>query len=99
MLSATLTIINDNNLRGVIAPAAELSEETLTDLIDFIEMTSPASIADSERLIAEAERDNSKIRLVELCRKGEALPESLFFTLKSTPAPKRNCSRYPKSFA
>ena len=74
MLSATLTIINDNNLRGVIAPAAELSEETLTDLIDFIEMTSPASIADSERLIAEAERDNSWIPLEEVRRKAEALP-------------------------
>jgi len=60
-----LTIINDNKLRGVIAPASELSEERLADLIDLIEMSSAESIKEAAQLKAEADKENSWMSLDE----------------------------------
>ena len=61
----TLTIINDNKLRGVIAPATVISEKRLADLIDLIEMSSPESVKEVADLKAEADKKNSWLSLDE----------------------------------
>jgi len=61
-----LTIINNKNLRGVIAPSKLLSKKLLEDVIDFIELSTPESIKESEDRVAEADRDNSWISAKEV---------------------------------
>lgn len=57
----TLTIIDDKNIRGILAPAKLLSKKLLEDLIDFIELSSPESVKKTERLIGQADRVKSWI--------------------------------------
>jgi hypothetical protein len=40
---ATLTVINDKNMRGLIAPADRLTREVLEDMIDLVELSTPAA--------------------------------------------------------
>ena len=39
--SSTITIIDEKNLRGVLAPPEIVSKETLENLVDFIELSNP----------------------------------------------------------
>lgn len=41
----SVTVINDENFRGVIAPASVLSQEMLEDLVDIVEYSRPGAIA------------------------------------------------------
>ncbi len=66
MDKSPLTIINDKNLRGVIAPSKVFSKELLEDVIDFIELSSSESIKETEERIAEADRDNSWLSAEEV---------------------------------
>ena len=68
---SSLTIINDHNLRGVFAPANKLSNERLTDLIDFIELSSPEVVKETEELIGDADAGNSWVPLKEVARLSE----------------------------
>jgi len=61
-----LTIIDDKNLRGVIAPSKVLTKELLEDIIDFIEWSTPESIRETEERIAEADREKSWMSLEEV---------------------------------
>lgn len=64
--SLPLTIIDDKNLRGVIAPSKVLTKELLEDIIDFIEWSTPESIRETEERIAEADREKSWMSLEEV---------------------------------
>lgn len=71
MDKSPLTIINDKNLRGVIAPSKIFSKELLEDVIDFIELSSSESIKETEERIVEANRDNSWMSLKEVRKLSE----------------------------
>ena len=68
MSKTSLTIINDRQLRGVLAPAHSVSKEVLEDIIDLIEWSSPKAVKESERRIREADRKNSWIPLEKVYR-------------------------------
>ena len=61
MANLPLTIIDDKNLRGILAPAKVLSKELLEDIIDLIEWSSPEAIRETEKRVEEANRKNSWI--------------------------------------
>ena len=69
MEKTSLTIINDENLRGVLAPKRLVSKEVLEDIIDLIELSTPESIREDEERVREADRDNSWIPLEEVERR------------------------------
>ncbi len=56
-----LTIIDDKNIRGVLAPSKVLSKKLLEDIVDFLEWSSPEAIKETEKRIREADRENSWI--------------------------------------
>lgn len=62
----TLTIINNQNLRGVIAPAAMISKERLEDIIDLIELSDSQVSRETDDMIKRADRDNSWLGLDEV---------------------------------
>lgn len=66
MKKSLLTIIDDKNLRGVLAPAQTLSKKMLEDIIDFIELSTPQSIKEDEERIKEADASNSWVPLEEV---------------------------------
>ena len=39
---STLTVIDDKNMRGLIAPSGMLPREVLEDMIDLVELSTPA---------------------------------------------------------
>ncbi|MEK7063203.1 MAG: hypothetical protein AAB955_00760 [Patescibacteria group bacterium] len=39
-----VTIIDDKNMRGIIAPATTLSREVLEDMIDLMELATPVAL-------------------------------------------------------
>ena len=59
--SLPLTIIDDKNIRGVLAPSKVLSKKLLEDIVDFLEWSSPEAIRETEKRIREADRENSWI--------------------------------------
>lgn len=68
-ISSSLTIINDKNMRGVIAPARTLSKKMLEDIIDFIELSSPAAVKETDARLKEADRGNLWIPAKEVERR------------------------------
>ncbi len=63
MSKSSITIINDENVRGIIAPSSSISQKMLVDLIDFIELSTAESVAKDERLIEDADGKLSWIPL------------------------------------
>jgi len=64
MNKSPITIIDDKNLRGFVAPSSLVSKEMLRDLIEMVEMTEISTseeIRQTERRIREADRKNSWI--------------------------------------
>jgi hypothetical protein len=47
--SSSLTIVNNENLRGVLAPAKFISKELLEDILDLIMYSRPKTVADMNR--------------------------------------------------
>ncbi|KKW27319.1 MAG: hypothetical protein UY70_C0016G0003 [Candidatus Kaiserbacteria bacterium GW2011_GWB1_52_6] len=45
MSKSAITVINDENMRGIIAPSSAISEEMLEDLVDLVEMSDPKFVA------------------------------------------------------
>lgn len=72
MGNSSLTIIDNKNLRGVLAPAEVISKELLEDIIDFIELSSSESIRETEERIKEADRNNSWISAEEVEKRVKA---------------------------
>jgi len=69
MTKSSITIIDEKNLRGVLAPPNVLSKKLLEDIIDFIELSSPESIRETEERITEADHGNSWILAKEVERR------------------------------
>lgn len=61
MNKPSITIINDENMRGIVAPSSAISKKMFEDFIDFFELSTPEEVAKENRLIKEADRDNSWI--------------------------------------
>ena len=64
--ASDITVIDDKNLRGVVAARGRISKDTLEDIIDLIELSSPESIEEDDRRIAEADKANSWIPYAEV---------------------------------
>lgn len=60
------TIINDERLRGVVAPTKVISKELLEDMIDLVELSSRAMIQETNRRVMEADRHKSWIPLARI---------------------------------
>lgn len=60
MSTSTITIIDDKNLRGIVAPSSLVSREMLEDIVDLIEYSNPKVV---ERI--ELERASSKGKYVD----------------------------------
>lgn len=71
MINSSLIVIDDKRIRGILAPSKILSKELLEDVIDFIELSSPESIKETEERIAEADRNNSWMSLKEVRKLAE----------------------------
>ena len=69
--SLSLTIVDDNNLRGVIAPSSVVSKKMLADLIDFIELSAAVEIDMTEKSLKEADRNNSWISFQEASKQAK----------------------------
>ena len=61
MKISSLTIIDDDNVRGIIASRRILSKKMLEDIIDFVELSTPEAAIETARRIREADRKNSWI--------------------------------------
>lgn len=61
MTQSSLTIINNKNLRGVLAPTKTLSKELLEDIVDLIEWSTPEAFKETEKRVREADKNNSWI--------------------------------------
>ena len=64
--SLPLTIVDDKNIRGVLAPSKFISEELLEDIVDLIEWSNLEAIEETERRVAEADREKSWISWKEV---------------------------------
>lgn len=53
-----ITVINNNTMRGIIAPSEIISKELLTDLIDFIELSSKQSAKETEMILMDKDNDS-----------------------------------------
>lgn len=69
--NSKITIIDTEELRGVLAPSGILSKKTLTDMLDFIELSSDAAAGESEARIQEADKHKSWLSLNEVRRAAE----------------------------
>ncbi len=56
-----LTIVDDKNMRGVLAPAGAMSKSVLEDVIDFIELSDRRIVRETKMLVRQADRDGSWI--------------------------------------
>jgi hypothetical protein len=59
MKKQVLTVIDNSTLRGILAPAHTFSKKLLRDVIDFIELSNPQSIDETDQRIDEADKNNS----------------------------------------
>jgi len=57
--TSIITIINNKDLRGVLAPAGVFSKKVLEDMVDFIELSSEKSSKESAILIHGADTKKS----------------------------------------
>ena len=64
--TSSFTIVENKNLRGILAPVKLLSKRLLEDIIDFIELSQLKIIKESESLIKEADQKKSWLSLKEM---------------------------------
>ena len=65
----TLTVIDNKNVRGVMAPAADLPREVLEDVLDLIELSSKKEARKSAMRLRSADRARSWVPLSTIRRK------------------------------
>lgn len=58
-MKKNLTIVNDKNMRGVLAPANAMSKSVLEDVIDFIELSDRKTMRETKILIRQADKIGS----------------------------------------
>lgn len=61
--SPLITVVNNENMRGVIAPTRIISQKLLEDIIDLVELSSPEVIKETARRIKKANRKKAWIPL------------------------------------
>lgn len=54
-----VTIVNNDDIRGVIAPADVISKKLLEDMVDFFELSSSVSSHETDELIAGADKEET----------------------------------------
>ena len=64
--TSSITIIDDKNIRGVVAPTKQMSRRLLEDIVDLIELSSSKIASDTVARIREADRENSWIPLSKI---------------------------------
>ncbi len=69
--TSEITIIDNKNLRGVLAPSGVISKKTLEDMIDFIELSSEESAQESASLIHDATAKKSWVTLETVRKSSE----------------------------
>ncbi|KKS38490.1 MAG: hypothetical protein UV01_C0003G0037 [Parcubacteria group bacterium GW2011_GWA2_42_14] len=67
--SSTITIIDEKNLRGVLAPPEIVSKETLENLVDFIELSNPEISKETEKRVKNSDRKKTWIPAEEVERR------------------------------
>lgn len=55
---SNFTVINDKNLRGVLAPAKILTKELLEDILDLIEYSKPEIVSKINKNYAKIKKEN-----------------------------------------
>jgi len=68
-MQKTLTVIDNKNVRGVVAPAADLPREVLEDVLDLIELSSKKEARKTTSRLKSADRARSWIPLSTIRRK------------------------------
>ena len=64
-----LTIIDSETMRGVIAPSEVMSKKMLTDVIDFLELSNPQSMKETQMMVKDAKKDDQWISLDDVKNK------------------------------
>jgi len=64
--SDSITIIDDKNIRGVVASAKYMPKELLEDIIDLIELSSKGVMRETVKRIRKADKENSWIPLSKI---------------------------------
>jgi len=67
-----ITIVDNDSLRGVLAPAEMLSKEKLQDMIDFLELSDPEAIEETTDRIKNATKNKSWISLDDVRKEANA---------------------------
>ncbi|GEM_PF-4443172 len=62
----SITIIDDKNIRGVVASAKYMPKELLEDIIDLIELSSKKIMHETVERIRKADRENSWVPLSKI---------------------------------
>jgi len=57
------TIVNNKHIRGILAPAELFSQKMLEDIIDFVELSTKSSIAESDFLVKDGNQKDSWVEL------------------------------------
>ncbi|MAG29209.1 hypothetical protein CL632_03670 [bacterium] len=67
----SVTIINNDHIRGVLAPSGVISKKLLEDMVDFLELSSPELMRETEELESEADAEQSWLSLEEMRKRSE----------------------------
>lgn len=68
-MQKTLTVIDNEGVRGVVAPAAHLSRGVLEDVLDLIELSTKKEASKTASRLKSADRAGSWIPLATIRRK------------------------------
>lgn len=68
-MQKTLTVIDNKSMRGVVAPAADLSREVLENVLDLIELSSKKEARKTASRLRSADRAHSWVPLATIQRK------------------------------
>jgi hypothetical protein len=62
----SVTVIDSKDVRGVVAPAADLSRELLTDILDLVELSTRKEARKTATRLKSADRAKSWIPLASV---------------------------------
>jgi hypothetical protein len=59
-MKSSFTIVDDGGVRGILGPANKLSRKQLTDMVDFLELSSSSSQKDTAARLRSSEWSSAK---------------------------------------
>lgn len=59
--TSPLIIVDQKDIRGVLAPSKFFTKETLENIVDFIELSNPKMLMETKKRIREADKAKSWI--------------------------------------